>query len=443
MNRSPETTQWFQRQRRIDPKTLDAFGIHTVAGGTAHPYPNAVKIRPDMNDRRRFFDPPLGKGQIDLFGPDQPGRQVYFLVEGETDTMRLWQELEAAGKLDGCGVYGLSGSSTWRPENVARFGDAKTVYVILDNDDPYENPTAAEQGESAWSAIRRDLGKRAVRIHLPRGPKDVCEFFDAYDYEAFKTLCANTPRASWHYEAIDFSRPAPSRDWVLKDIFHNKSHSMVVGEPGMGKSMLTMATAIGLAEGWSHVMGHPLRHHGPVLYVDEENPEDVVRTRMKQMGLTDVGMKNLRYLSNQGIDVLESWENIQDEIIELEPKAVILDSLSEISSAEENSKTEMKETLQRIKQVSRDFDTAVILIHHSDKEKGHARGSGHIRATTDAEWWLGASQRDESLLRLVCKKHRYGVKRGTTHMFRLEDEFEGDDKRIVLRPVGGAGKEPF
>lgn len=439
-------TQWLGSQRGIRPETLDKYGITTDPNGNViYPYSNGVKLRANLTrpdrERKIWWQPPLGKGQIDMFGPDQPGKRTYFLVEGESDAMRLHQELETAGKLDDTGVYGLSGVNTWRPENVDRLKTATTIYVVLDNDDPYENPMAVQSVEGAWPVLRRDLGRKAVRVKLPKGVKDVCEFFDAYDMEAFKVILKNTPRQAFHFEAIDFKQPPPPRDWMLESIIHWKSFGLIIGEPGAGKSFFTMGLAVALAEGWSHFLGLPLKHHGPVLYFDEENPDDIVRNRMVQLGLTEKGQENLRYVSNQGLDVMETWEKVQAETLEMEPVAVFFDSLSEISSAEENSKTEMKDTMARLKSLSRDFDTTVILIHHTDKDKGRARGSGHIRATTDFEWWLGESEHDQTLLRLVAKKHRHGIRKGTTHMFTLEDEWEDTTLRTILRPTGG--KEPF
>lgn len=439
-------TQWLGSQRGIHPQTLDEYGITTdEQGNVVYPYSNAVKKRANLTrpdkERKIWWQPALGKGQIDMFGPDQPGKRTYFLVEGESDAMRLHQELQLAGKLDDAGVFGLSGVNTWRPENVAKLDGATTVYVVLDNDDPYENPLAVQSVEGAWPQMRRDLGKRAVRVKLPRGVKDLCEFFDAYDLEAFKVLLANTPRVQWQFQAVDFSQPPPPRDWLLDQIIHWKTFGLIIGEPGAGKSFFTMGLAVALAEGWSHFLGMPLHHHGPVLYFDDENPDDIVRNRMAQLGLTEKGWANMRYVSNQGIDVMENWDQVRAEALELEPVAIFFDSLAEISSAEENSKTEMKETMSRLKSLSREMDTTVVVIHHTDKDKGRARGSGHIRATTDFEWFLGESEHDQTQLRLVAKKHRHGIRRGTTHMFTLEDEREGDKLITTLRPTGG--KEPF
>jgi len=163
------------------------------------PYPNAVKVRPSLAERMRFWDPPIGSDQIQLYGPDQPGKDVYFLVEGESDTMCLWQQLEAEGKLDTAGVYGLPGVNTWRDEFAAKFESAKTVWVILDNDDPYENPQAVQSVEAAWPGIRRSLGRKAIRVRLPKGVNDICEFFLAYDMAALRVVLRSTPRASWHF----------------------------------------------------------------------------------------------------------------------------------------------------------------------------------------------------------------------------------------------------
>ena len=360
--------------------------------------------------------------------------------------MRLWQELDAAGKGGTAGVRGLSGVTTWRPEFVAEFGDAHTVYVILDNDDPYENPTASGSVESTWGKIRTDLGRRAVRVRLPGQIKDVCEFFAAYDYAAFQHLCRTTPRASWHWKPVDFSQPVPERDWLLDGILHHGAFNLLVGDPGMGKSFVTQALAVGCLEGWPTLLGRDLRHHGRVYYIDQENPLDVVLQRMSRLGLTERGADPdmLRYMHNTEADFDDQWDFVRDEILQFEPELVVVDSLSEVTSVEENSKTEMASVLSRIKSITRDMDATVVLIHHATASTGRARGSGHIRASTDAEWWVGASEHDDTLMRMVCRKHRHGIQRGTDIGFRIEDEFEPDGtQRIVLKPTRSAEEELF
>lgn len=401
-----------------------------------------------MSDRMRYWDPPVGRDLLDLFGRTQAptAPDVVFLVEGESDTMALYQRLRDAGKGDRSAVLGLPGVNTWRAEHAEAMGDAHTVYVVLDNDDPYENPQAAASVEAGWAKIKLDLGRRAVRVRLPPGVKDVCEFFKAYDYAAFAHLCRTTPRATWHFAPVDFNQPVPERDWLLDEVLHHKAFNLVVGDPGMGKSMLTMALAVAVLEGWPTLLNRPVKHHGRVYYIDEENPLDVVLQRMSRLGLTDRGSDpdRLRYMHNTGLDFDEQWDLVHDEILQFEPTLVVVDSFSEVTSADENSKMEVAAVLARLKSVTRNMDTTAVLIHHANEAKGRARGSTHIRAATDAEWWVGSSEKDDSLLRMMCRKHRHGIGRGTTIPFRIEDEFDSEgEQRIVLKPAGGDREEPF
>ena len=401
-----------------------------------------------MSDRMRYWDPALGRDDLRLFGealaPTEP--RVVFLVEGESDTMALYQHVRGAGKGESAAVLGLPGVETWRDEHREVVGDVDTVYVVLDNDDPYENPQAVGSVDRGWARIKGSLGRRAVRVKLPPGVKDVCEFFKAYDYAAFAHLCRTTPRASWHWSPVDFTQPVPERDWLLDEVLHHKAFNLVVGDPGMGKSFLTMALAVALLEGWPTLLNRPVKHHGRVYYIDEENPLDIVLQRMSRLGLTEKGRDpdRLRYMHNTGLDFDEQWDLVHDEILQFEPTLVVVDSLSEVTAVEENSKTEMAAVLARLKSITRNMDATVALIHHANVDKGRARGSGHIRAATDAEWWVGSSDKDDSLLRMVCRKHRHGIARGTTVGFRIDDEFgpEGEP-RIVLKPTGGDREEPF
>ena len=103
--------EFLTQQRGISEDTLEEWGIETEGDSATFPYYSrdasvvlAEKRRVDGGGRRQFYWPP---GQdTELYGL-WTANSPQFLVEGETDTLRLWQELQA--EESDAGVFCLPG----------------------------------------------------------------------------------------------------------------------------------------------------------------------------------------------------------------------------------------------------------------------------------------------------------------------------------------------
>jgi hypothetical protein len=176
--------RWFFEQRGIRPDTLSAWGVTIEGNNVCFPYPNGIKQRPDPTqplqpEQRRFY---FTAGKVpDLFSPLMVGgNDRAFLCEGETDTMRLWQEFQDAGHPTD--VFGIGGINTWHPGLAKQLERYNQVFVLLDNDGEAGNDYGPGSGtssqvEGAWRRIRHDLGGKVKRIPFTGSWKDVCEFF--------------------------------------------------------------------------------------------------------------------------------------------------------------------------------------------------------------------------------------------------------------------------
>lgn len=352
-------------------------------GDVLIPYPNGEKSRRNPNEkdseRPRFS---FTKGVTpSLFNISDAAKPVVFLVEGETDTMRLWQELHNEGKADPAGVVGLSGIDTWRRE-LADAVHAKQVFVILDNDADY---MVSARVDAVWKEIRMDLGAtRARRIILPDGTKDLCEFFDTFELETLRLLAAKATIRKSRYQPLDLRQTPPEPNWLIEDLISMGDVTLVVGPPGIGKSWFTLGAAVATAENHPTFVGADVKNHGRVLYVDGENPLDVVLARLHKLGLEEDGMSNLRYLWNCGIRLDRDPGNFLDEAIDFDPTLIVLDSLTRLHTQDENNAGAMAELINdSIQPLARSTGAAVLLIHH-DNKSGQPRGSIDIMASVDA-----------------------------------------------------------
>lgn len=431
-----EVASWFGA-KGIDMDTLFDFNITVGETGEVNiPYLDkdggiiATKKRYGVPEGKRAFSWPKGK-RTALYNLRDSGKPKLFLVEGETDTMRLRQAL---GDNPEVGVIGLPGIETWSEDYVYVFKDAAHVWVILDNDEDY---ATAGRVDNAFRTIRNTLGIKARRIKLPGTVKDVCEFFEDYDLDALRSIVDRVPKAGDSaFPTLDLTSSPPPVNWLVHNLICRGDIHLLIGEPGIGKSWLTMDLTLAVAGVRDTFLGHQVDHHGRVLYFDEENPEDLIFDRMTKLGLTTEAAKNIRYISNVGVRLDKDPDAVIDEALSFEPSLIILDSLTRFHTEDENSAGIMSGLFHNaFKPLARDTGAAVVLIHHANKTDSssgykRSRGSGDITASVDAGF--DVRELGQGILQLVNFKSRR-IAQGEHTYLTLRDTADG---KVVLE--GGA-----
>lgn len=414
--------KFLNEERGITDATLEAFGISD--DGERLVFPHGKSRRHDEDGKRHFYNEP-GK-PISLLASPRTGSSSGFLVEGESDALRLYQEL--GGDYD---VFGIPGITAWKDEWADRLRGYENLYVILDNDADYK---VAATVDRTWIAVRRAVGATAKRIALPDGINDVCEFFDAYNVDVLQELAGRAQEhGSWHYEALDLTKPLVNPDWLVEDLVAKGDLCMLIGEPGVGKSWVSMSLAVAMAEGWDTWMGRKLKTHGRVLYVDEENPVTLVPYRLRKLGLTDEGMKNLRFLHQQGVRLDRHPEYLLEEALDYSPSLIVLDSLTRIHTKDENNAGEISALFNDgIVPLSRETGANVLVLHHVNKTDStssftRSRGSSDISGVIDCGLDIQGKS-EENSLRMHHYKSRW-VNEGSRIYFKIEDQ---TPEKVVL-----------
>jgi hypothetical protein len=375
---------WFA-DKGITAQTVSDFGVHVDdEGAVCFPYG-------DYGTKRRFGIPTgtrsfrWQKGvDPQLFNLRDANKPNLFLVEGETDTMRLRQEVGDNAEV---GVIGLPGIETWRSDMASSLRNANRVWVILDNDQDYQ---VAGRVDQAWRAIRSDLSQ-ARRVMLPKTINDVCEFFEDYDMDALRTIVQRQPQpGESRFKTLDLTLEPPPVHWVVDSLICKGDIHLLIGEPGIGKSWLTMGMALAVAGDSKEFLGFNVGEQGRVLYLDEENPEDLVYSRFAKLGMSEQAAKNIRYLNNVGVRLDKQADDVIEEALDFEPTLVVLDSLTRFHTEDENHAGAMASLFHHaIKPLARETGAAVVLIHHANKSDSNSsykrsRGSGDIPASVDA-----------------------------------------------------------
>jgi hypothetical protein len=380
---SQAVLDWFA-SKGITPETVADFGIRVDPdGAVVFPYGDLAKKRYGIPKGERSFRWSRGVDPI-LYNRRDLGKPRIFLVEGETDTMRLRQEI---GEREDVGVVGLPGIETWNQGMANDLRSAERVWVILDNDLDYR---VAGRVDECYRAIRASLGRKAKRIVLPRGINDLCEFFEDHSLDALRLLVERRQSHQSRFRTLSLTVPPTPPKWVIDRLLCRGDVHILIGEPNIGKSFVTMDMAVAIAGVRDAVLGHSVVEQGPVLYIDEENPEDLIIDRFKRLGLTEEAADNIRYISNAGIRLDKDPDALLDEAIDLEPVLIVLDSLTRLHGQDENASGPMSALFNdAIVPLARQTGAAVLVIHHVNKTDStssfkRARGSSDITAAVDS-----------------------------------------------------------
>lgn len=418
--------RWFDSERGISEETLTAFGIDFRDGLLRYPYSNGIKLRTapwEEGERKIWWEEYPGKDNIEMFQhpAETTLQKTAIIVEGESDTMKLWQELTAAGP-SRVSVRGLSGLSNWQSRYAQALEDSDIVYAVLDNEKAYRSSpgerNAADDVEDCWRRMKADLGRKVRRVYLPPGIKDVCEFFQTYSLEAFRELVKSATNHRFHYKPLDLTEDLEDVEWLVHGLFALGDAAMIYGPGGVGKSWYTMSLATAIVEGWETWLGMEIPEAvrgGRVVYVDEENPEDVFRRRWSQLGYTR-GNRQLHPLWYPGVRLDSEPEKLYEDVEAIEPVLVVVDSLSRIHTQNENASEEMNPLLNDgILPMARRLGTSVLTIHHTPHDSARARGStvlGNAHDMTVGIDWRKTKkgERMESIIIRPDKLRRVGIK---------------------------------
>jgi len=248
-----------------------------------------------------------------------------------------------------------------------------------------------------------------------------------------------TPRFVVRNAAFALS-PQPPIKWVIEQLISEGSLSVFYGEPGSKKTyaLISLAVCVAMGKPW---LGH-VSHPSNVLIVDEESGERRLTLRIGASLLGELGDENtpLEYVSLAGFkldnknDVIE----IQELIEERQAGLLVIDALADVMEGDENSKQDTQPIFSALRKIAESTNTAIIVIHHSNKSGGY-RGSSAIKGALDLMVKI-ESDNDSNWVNFKSEKTRdaegvkfTGVATWTEDQFYLS-EADGSEKPRTKPP---------
>jgi RecA-family ATPase len=211
--------------------------------------------------------------------------------------------------------------------------------------------------------------------------------------------------------AADALKPQPPIEYIVDRLITSSSVNVFFGEPGSKKtySLLSLAVCAAVGKTWlEFAIPAPIK----VLVVDEESGERRLTVRLgaciRGERATNIDPEYLSYVSLAGFDLGEDKDvlEVSKLIMDVGAQLVIIDALADIMSGDENSKQETQPVLNHLRKIAENTDSAIVLIHHSNK-MGMYRGTSAIKGSVDLMVKV-ESDNDSKFINFTTEKNRDG-----------------------------------
>lgn len=205
----------------------------------------------------------------------------------------------------------------------------------------------------------------------------------------------------------------PQHHWLIESMWFAGGVGLLGGHAKVCKTYLAAEISLAVASGLPALGKLPTNQGGPVLFYGAEDALPMLThrfdglARARGISLSDLPI----YLLDVPVLRLERHEDqqrLRAAIEALSPRLLVLDPLVRIARIDENSSADVSALLGALRAIQRDYDLAVLLVHHARKSPaahpGHAlRGSTDLTAWSDTNIYM--ARKDQTMTLQI--EHRF------------------------------------
>lgn len=192
--------------------------------------------------------------------------------------------------------------------------------------------------------------------------------------------------------ASQLESSGPQTQWLIEGLWSEQAVGILGGEPKCCKSFLALDVALSVASGADCLRQFPVRRSGPVLLFPAEDSLAVVRQRLE--GIAAVAQVSFASLPVQVItapslrlDAPKDRLRLTETVRQHRPILLILDPLIRLHRLDENDATQIAALLSYLRQLQREFQLAVMLVHHARKDSHSSRPGQALRGSSELHGW--------------------------------------------------------
>jgi len=211
---------------------------------------------------------------------------------------------------------------------------------------------------------------------------------------------------------LDQLRNLPPAESLIKGVLTMDSAVWLIGQAGGFKSFVALDWAAHVATGRTWNGTHKVRK-GKVLYLVAEGVRGFMRridawTQHHGEKPEDLMVLPVPVQAAGDDGVSAGWGILVELASELEPALIVLDTQARLTvGLEENSNTEMGIWISAVDKLKSATGACVLVVHHTGRNGGDARGASALDGAQDAEWKVTRKEH-ELAFTLACDKNKDG-----------------------------------
>jgi hypothetical protein len=192
--------------------------------------------------------------------------------------------------------------------------------------------------------------------------------------------------------AAELGARAPEQRWLVEELWAERAVGIVGGEPKCCKSFLALDVAVAVASGRPCLRRYAVARPGPVLLFAAEDALHVVRERVAgicRAAEVDFDALPLHVITAPTVrlDLRRDQERLRSTVEALRPRLLVLDPFVRLHRVDENAAADVAPLLAYLRQIERELETAVLLVHHARKGAAHARAGQALRGSSELHAW--------------------------------------------------------
>lgn len=184
----------------------------------------------------------------------------------------------------------------------------------------------------------------------------------------------------------------PQTQWLVEGLWTEQAVGILGGEPKCCKSFLALDLAVSVASGKACLRHFPVRRSGTVLLFPAEDSLPVVRQRLE--GICAAAEVSLAACPIEVItapalrlDLPADRQRLSDTVQRLRPVLLILDPLIRLHRLDENDASQIAALLSFLRELQRQYQLAVLLVHHARKDSHASRPGQSLRGSSELHGW--------------------------------------------------------
>jgi hypothetical protein len=248
--------------------------------------------------------------------------------------------------------------------------------------------------------------------------------------------------------AADLEEADQEHHWLVDSLLPRRGVAMIGGAPKCAKSWTGLDLALSVASA-SPCLGHfAVTERAPALIYLAEDPPGVVKARLSGIaayrGLELSALPiNVITVPTLRLDLERDRTRLVETVRRHGPRLLLLDPFVRLHRINENDAGEVSALLAFFRQLEREYDLAIVIVHHARKNGSNGaqvgqglRGSGDFYAFVDSLLYL---RRVRNQLHLTVEHRATPAPPAIELALRSSD---GENTHLAIVHAGAAADEP-